>query len=139
FVDQVSNGCGEHAVKARDFPMLLQHDREGQPVLPHFGAIRFRLAAADHEDGKARQSLRAVGSSAFKRSGPRKRGTPNVWRRARSDTSYLALLGENDSMKLLQLGRELIARAAFGIRKNQQHAASAKFVERKFAAIDARK
>ena len=77
-----------------------------------------------------------VWSSAFRRSGPRKRGTPNVWRRARSDAPYLALLGENDSMKLLQLGRELIARAALRIRKNQQHALAAKFFQGKFAAID---
>jgi hypothetical protein len=41
-------------------------------------------------------------------------------------------------MEFLQLRRELIARAALGIGKNQQHAASAKFFKTEFAAIEAR-
>src|SRR5882672_3811883 len=50
FVDEIGDGCGEHGVAARDFPLLLQHYGEGQSMLFDLRAVFFRLAPADQHD-----------------------------------------------------------------------------------------
>ena len=44
FIDQVSDGCREHGVAARDFPLLLEHDKEKSVRAP----LLVRLSFGSH-------------------------------------------------------------------------------------------
>ena len=48
FTDKVTDWGGEHGVAARDFPVLLQHNRKGQSMLPDLRPVFFWFAFADH-------------------------------------------------------------------------------------------
>ena len=54
FVYEVGDGGGEHGVAAGDFPVLLEHHGEGQPVLPDLGPVLLRLSFADYHDFQLR-------------------------------------------------------------------------------------
>src|SRR5438445_4942763 len=46
--NQIGDGCRKHGVESRDFPLLLQHQRERQAMLFDLRAIFFRFTTADH-------------------------------------------------------------------------------------------
>src|SRR6185369_1036394 len=47
-INKVGDGRGEYGISAGDFPMLLQDDREGQPVLLYLHPVFLCLTFADH-------------------------------------------------------------------------------------------
>src|SRR5262249_28225249 len=51
-VNQVRDGGGEHAVKKRNLPLLLQHNGKGQAQLGYLCAVAFQVAPAHHQDFK---------------------------------------------------------------------------------------
>jgi len=68
-VNEIGNRRGEEGLSARNFPLFLQHDREGQPVLPHFGTV---LDSTSGTRGEAETRSAAIKAFATRHARPDK-------------------------------------------------------------------